>query len=118
MNWASTKKLIRTKQCDSCPWKKGIMPEDITQGFDLEYYQGVREQFQASGLESIHKQHKQMACHMHPDSNPTPCVGWLINQAGIGNNLFIRLQLMQVENSCDLQVDGEQHNSILDFFSK
>lgn len=46
------------------------------------------------------------------------CVGWLHNQLGTGNNLYLRVIMKDCENINDLQVIGEQHETFNDTIPK
>lgn len=52
-----------------------------------------------------------MACH---ETQNAHCVGWLANQIGRGNNIVMRLQMMQCENAGSIRLVGSQH----DFFEE
>ena len=56
-----------------------------------------------------------MACH---ETNDAHCIGWLVNQLGVGNNIGIRLEIMNCENADKIQVIGEQHDTFLDTLPK
>lgn len=119
MSRKRTRKLKRTKQCANCPWKKSTKHEDIDrrEGFDVEYYKSVRDDFVSRpGFIGMSQDHDNMGCHKHPDEDDVPCIGWLAHEVGPGNNIGLRLWLTQFENSWDIETVGEQHKSIYDFF--
>ncbi len=55
-----------------------------------------------------------MSCHERPPGKEVPCVGWLVNQLGPGNNIGLRLRMMRCENLQDVVLDGEQHATFED----
>jgi len=57
-----------------------------------------------------------MACHESRLGKEIPCVGWLDNQLGVGNNLTLRFAVFQKRISADYELDGEQHESLEDTF--
>lgn len=54
-----------------------------------------------------------MACHEGHDAH---CIGWLHNQLGVGNNIGLRLQMMNCENIRHIRLDGDQHETLEDTF--
>ena len=50
-----------------------------------------------------------MACHESPPGRETHCIGWLVHQLGVGNDLALRLKMLDCENVGELQTIGEQH---------
>ncbi len=54
-----------------------------------------------------------MACHESSDGNESPCVGWLHNQLGVGNNIPLRIWAMK-EKIGKLTLIGEQHETFED----
>lgn len=57
-----------------------------------------------------------MACHESAVGKEVPCVGWLDNQLGVGNNLTLRFAVFQERISADYELDGEQHGSLEETF--
>ncbi len=55
-----------------------------------------------------------MACHETPPGKELPCVGWLANQLGPGNNLALRLAVMTGRVDGNVQTVGEQHERFED----
>jgi len=105
-------KLKRTKQCATCPWRLDVDPYDIPDGYTKELHENlsctIAEQGDLRGSSSA------MACHKSKEGDEMHCVGWLINQLGIGNNIGLRMQMMSCENAKDIKVFGEQHQHFLD----
>lgn len=59
-----------------------------------------------------------MACHHSRDENFEHCVGWLYNQLGVGNNIGLRMSMMNYDNVRDLKIVGEQHEKFEDTLPK
>lgn len=55
-----------------------------------------------------------MACHESERGAESPCVGWLVNQLGPGNNIGLRLLLRNCPNVSELTTIGEQHQTFED----
>lgn len=104
-------KLEQTKQCKTCPFKKGNDPFDIP-NYDEELHKGLKSTI-ATDL-SFGNSLKIMACHYSKIGNETPCVGWLVNQLGVGNNIGLRLKMVSCENADEIEVFGEQHEKFED----
>lgn len=109
MTW----KLKRVRQCGKCPWKVGIDPHDIPDGYCETKHRLLASTIAEPGV-LPRAPGAAMACHEHPVGDEAHCVGWLWNQMGIGNNLGLRLALMSCENAHAIQVDGEQHQNFED----
>lgn len=110
------------KQCAKCPWKKSTNPHDIPGGYCETKHSNLRNTIAAysdsPGL--IGGQLKIMACHETAVNHELPCVGWLYNQLGPGNNIPLRLA-MRGNNprlSADFEVDGPQHETFEDTLPK
>ncbi len=109
MTW----KLKRTKQCAKCPWRVDVDPHDIPNGYSEEKHCGLKSTI-ADGVDigsmfggELHV----MACHETHDAH---CIGWLMNQVGRGNNIGLRLQMMNCSNRDKLELVGEQHECFED----
>ena len=57
-----------------------------------------------------------MSCHYAQDGEQRYCIGWLSNQLGPGNNIGLRIQMMNCENVGDLELDGPQVERFGDTF--
>lgn len=106
----STWKLKRTVQCAKCPWRKDVDPNDIPNGYDVEKHKALSCTIATPGELSAGPM-RAMACH---ETENAYCVGWLVNQAGIGNNIALRLRLMSCENGHQVRTIGEQHLTLGD----
>ena len=49
-----------------------------------------------------------MACH---ETHATPCIGWLMNQMGPGNNIGLRIAVANGQFDADVELDGPQHST-------
>lgn len=103
MTW----KLKRTKQCEKCPWRVGIDPRDIPNGYTEDKHRALAGTIaQPDG--PLMGPGKAMACH---ESHEAHCIGWLVNQVGPGNNIGLRIQMMSCENAKFIMLRGEQHKT-------
>lgn len=96
------------KQCKSCPWKVGCVPErDIPNGYTREAHKRLKATIR-SGIESLRGGLQIMACHHSKPGEEVPCAGWLANQLGVGNNLGLRLSVMHGRTPIP-ETEGPQH---------
>lgn len=104
-----TWKLKRTVQCAKCPWRIDVDPHDIPNGYSVEKHEAL----EGTIAQDLHfgGELRVMACHETDDAH---CVGWLVNQAGPGNNIGLRLSLFSCENASDVRTIGEQHRDLID----
>lgn len=104
-------KLKRTAQCAKCPWRKDVDPHDIPNGYCETKHRGVEKTIAKPGEMPLGGGLNVMACHETDDAH---CVGWLMNQIGPGNNIGLRLSLMNCENIKKVRLVGEQHETFED----
>jgi len=52
-----------------------------------------------------------MACH---ETHNAHCIGWLMHQLGPGNNIGLRMRVMNCENIGKVRLVGEQHKTFED----
>ena len=104
MSW----KLRRTTQCAKCPWRKGVDPRDIPNGYSEEKHRALASTIAEPGAVRFDSCQRVMACHETQESH---CVGWLVNQLGPGNNIALRIRMMTCENAGQIRVIGEQHET-------
>lgn len=97
------------RQCAKCPWKVSTNPHEIPNGYSEEAHRALRNTI-ATGFGSLRESARMMACHESPVGTEEPCVGWLANQLGPGNNLGLRMQAMDGRFG-ELVLDGEQHET-------
>jgi len=104
--------LLRTKQCEKCPWKVDTDPYDIPNGY-CEHKHADLERTIAKGL-NIGQSINAMACHESEVGKDTPCIGWLMNQLGPGNNIALRMAMIGNKRAGQLETVGEQHDRFED----
>lgn len=107
---SKTWKLKRTKQCAKCPWRVDVDPHDIPNGYCEQKHAALESTIAKDPISSL-SQHTAMACH---ETHDTHCVGWLMHQLGPGNNIGLRLRMMNCENASKIKLVGEQHETFED----
>lgn len=112
MGW----KLKRIKQCQKCPWKVSTDPRDIPHGYSEDLHRALAGTIASNdGLTpDLEAPIRVMACHEHPVGAEVHCVGWLMHQLGPGNNIPLRLSVLDCENIDSVQLDGPQHDTFED----
>jgi hypothetical protein len=114
-------RLKRTAQCDKCPWKLSTDPHDIPNGYTPEKHSKLCGTIaQAGAIEQTcdylnGKPLRVMACH---EEHTAHCIGWLKNQMGPGNNLRLRIAMLDCENLGEVTLDGKQHENFEDTLPK
>jgi len=98
------------RQCSHCPWKVGTDPRDIPNGYDVAKHRALAETMAAPGAFNP-AELRIMACHESAPGRELPCVGWLHNQLGDGNNLALRLAVIRGRVAADIEIDGPQHET-------
>lgn len=105
-------KLKRTHQCEKCPWRVETDPRDIPNGYSEEKHRALENTIARGPLEGLRaRQINIMACHETHDAH---CVGWLVNQLGRGNNIALRIQMIECTNFKAVRLRGEQHETFED----
>lgn len=106
-------KLKRTVQCAKCPWRKDVDPHDIPNGYDEQKHCALKNTIAKEDDFSFlaKREMRVMACHETHDAH---CLGWLAHQTGPGNNIGLRLRLMNCENVNEVKLIGEQHETFED----
>jgi len=109
-------KLKRTVQCAKCPWRVDTDPHEIPDGYCTTKHAALSKTIARKGELNIGGALMIMACHHSKDTgeNAEHCVGWLHNQLGVGNNIGLRISMMNCENVKDLKLNGEQHERFED----
>lgn len=111
------KSLKRTHQCAKCPWKVSTNPHDIPHGYCELKHQGLKNTIADPDNpvgQVLSKELHIMACHHSEPGSEEHCVGWLMNQLGPGNNIALRLQMLNYDNVQDVVLVGEQHKRFED----
>jgi hypothetical protein len=102
-------KLKRTHQCEKCPWRIETDPHDIPNGYCETKHRALKKTIAAPG--DFRGSGYAMACHEMHDAH---CIGWLVNQIGVGNNIGLRIRMMTCENARSIKLRGEQHQRFED----
>lgn len=58
-----------------------------------------------------------MACHETGKGGELPCVGWLVQQLGVGNNIALRLLVAVGQIDGNVKTIGPQHERLEDTFT-
>lgn len=110
------KRLKKTKQCAKCPWKKSTNPHDIPNGYSVKQHCDLKKTISDGGI-NIGSPLQVMACHEAKTGKEVYCIGWLMNQLGPGNNIALRIKMMQYDLK-SIKLDGEQHQRFEDTLPK
>lgn len=102
------------RQCAKCPWKVDTDPLGIPDGYDVAKHAALRNTIAESNAFLTGDVFRVMACHETPVGAERPCVGWLHNQLGVGNNIGLRLAVHQGAINGDYEIVGEQHERFED----
>jgi len=97
--------FARVKQCEKCPWKKSTDPSQIPGDYSPEKHANLR-------VCSPENPGRIMACHESMPGREYACVGWLANQLGAGNNIPLRIAVLQRGLPGKIELDGPQHPSL------
>jgi hypothetical protein len=89
-------------------------PYDIPRGYDVEKHRRLKYTIARPGEINLTKQLRIMACHDSDVGQELPCVGWLMNQLGNGNNIQLRYMVVTGKINADVELDGEQHATFED----
>lgn len=100
------------KQCAKCPWRTDVDPRDIPDGYCETQHAAVKSTIAEPGVVRTGKI-RMMACHETPVGKEKPCVGWLANQLGPGNNIALRVASIMGRIE-DFESVGEQHERFED----
>jgi hypothetical protein len=102
-------------QCAKCPWKVGVDPHQIPNGYSADKHRALRDTIadpdSGAGLGAPAK---LMACHETKPGAELPCVGWLENQLNQGGNLGLRMRVMFGDLDGNVQTVGPQHDHFND----
>jgi hypothetical protein len=101
------------RQCAKCPWKKSTNPLEIPDGYSVEKHRALVDTIAKPGVLDHHEL-RIMACHETVIDEEKPCVGWLVNQLGPGNNLALRMKVICHNIDANVETVGEQHKTFAD----
>jgi hypothetical protein len=103
MGW----RLKRTSQCEKCPWSVDVDPHGIPNGYCEMKHRALENTIAKPG-DNFLGPIRAMTCHETHDAH---CIGWLMNQIGPGNNIGMRIRIMDCENARFIRLRGEQHET-------
>lgn len=109
--------LTRTKQCAKCPWKKSTNPHDIPNGYCETKHKALDKTI-AKNFNGFSQTLYAMACHESEKGEEEYCIGWLANQLGEGNNIGLRIKMLNCSNVKDIELVGKQHKTFKDTLPK
>jgi hypothetical protein len=104
-------------QCGKCPWKTTTDPNQIPNGYCSTKHKNLENTIAQPGR-FIPGPLRVMACHESKVGRELPCVGWLEQQLGPGNNLLLRLAVMEGRISAKIVTVGPQHERFEDTLPK
>ncbi len=97
------------KQCKKCPWKTSTDPNEIPNGYCEVAHRNLSGTIAEPGAFRLDLPVRAMACHETPVGKELPCVGWLVNQLGPGNNISLRLAVITGKVDGNVETVGPQH---------
>lgn len=105
--------LKRTAQCNKCPWRVEVDPHDIPNGYCPTKHAALAGTIAKPGdmTNAFSGELRAMACHETGDAH---CIGWLANQLGPGNNIPLRMRVIDCGNIGKIRLKGEQHKTFKD----
>lgn len=106
-------KKIR-KQCAKCPWKVSTNPRDIPGGYCEVKHAGLENTIADPGSCANMGGVRIMACHETTAGKELPCIGWMDNQLGEGNNMGLRMAVITGRIDGNFETVGEQHECLED----
>lgn len=106
--------MAKRRQCAKCPWKVSTDPHEIPNGYSVDQHRGLTCTIAPPGELRTSGALRLMACHESKVGKEIPCVGWLENQLGVGNNLTLRLAVIRGKVDANYELDGDQHGSLED----
>lgn len=109
------KQLGRKVQCAKCPWKKSTNPHEIPNGYSVKRHCDLKKTIATPG--SLELNNNVMACHHSKPGKEIHCIGYLMNQLGPGNNIFLRLRMLDYDFK-GVKTVGPQHECFEDTLPK
>lgn len=107
------------KQCKACPWKVSTDPSrEIPNGYCETRHKALASTIAEPASFRFGGELHIMACHETPVGREIPCVGWMIQQLGEGNNIGLRILVMTGRIDGNVRTVGEQHARLEDTFPK
>ena len=103
------------RQCAKCPWRVGIDPFDIPNGYNPDQHAALTSTIASPAeIPMPGSPLRMMACHETTGGDELPCVGWLVHQIGPGNNIGLRLAAASGHVDMNVKPIGEQHACLAD----
>lgn len=103
------------RQCNKCPWRVDVDPFDIPNGYCPVKHKDLKDTIAPEGQVPIPGSLlRLMVCHESKHKHEKPCVGWLANQLGIGNNIGLRMAAIRDKTLTNFVLVGEQHERFQD----
>ncbi len=99
------------------PWRKDVDPHDIPDGYSPDLHAALADTIAEPGTVNLATL-RIMACHESKPRREIPCVGWLANQLGPGNNIGLRYAVARGRLAADFTLVGEQHVTFEDTLPK
>ncbi len=98
------------KQCSKCPWRVDVDPYEIPGGYSEGKHRALVSTV-SSGTASL-RGFAMMACHGSDPGQEFPCVGWMANQLGPGNNLGLSMAVLSGAVDGEFELVGDQHETL------
>lgn len=112
---AKSKKAKARRQCAKCPWKVGVDPHEIPDGYCETKHRRLSGTIADPGsVAGLGGGLRIMACHETGGRRTLPCVGWLANQLGPGNNIALRMAVALGRVDANFETVGDQHERFED----
>lgn len=108
-----TRRKVR-RQCAKCPWKVGTDPHEIPDGYCPAKHAALSRTIAAPGDLRFGGPLHIFTCHQTAGGAQLPCVGWLVNQLGPGNNILLRLRVAAGQLDANVETVGKQHERFED----
>lgn len=113
-----TDKSVRQRprrQCAKCPWKVSTNPHDIPGGYEVAKHGALSRTIAEPGnVSGVGRPLRMMACHETTGGCELPCVGWLVQQLGVGNNIGLRMAVITGRVDANVRAVGPQHERLED----
>ncbi len=98
------------KQCASCPWKRSVDPDRLPGSYGHVDRDAVATH-SAEGTRSLRRDTPGMGCHVKRNAG-LPCVGWLVQQLGPGNNIAMRIAVSIGQVDGNVETVGPQRTTL------
>jgi hypothetical protein len=110
---------MKRKQCAKCPWRVDVDPNEIEipNGYCRRKHAALESTIANPNLINLDTL-RMMACHETKPGRELPCVGWLANQLGPGNNIGLRIAVARRRVDASFELVGEQHERFEDTLPK